>query len=127
MNGNTILIYRGSTVVAATSLEGVTSHTVDSDCETIEKASAEQQDFKEYVAGRKGWSIDVSYLVLSAAGIADPLTVGTTYYLVNRDRAGSTKIVGQAILQQCKQTYTRGNLVSGSFRFQGTGALTMGE
>ena len=114
-------------MVAATSIPGVTSHNIDADCETIEKASATQQDYREYVAGRKGWSIDVSYLVLSAAGIADPLSVGTTYYLVNRDRAGSTKIVGQAILTQCKQAYTRGNLVSGSFRFQGTGALTRGE
>ena len=126
LNGNTILIYRGATVVAAAPIPGVTSHTVEVNCDTIEKASATQADHKEYVAGRKGWTIDVNCLVLTAAGIAEPLTVGNTYYLVNRDRTGSTKVVGQAILRQCKQTYTRGNLVAGNFSFLGSGALTQG-
>lgn len=125
MNGNTILIYRGDTLVAATQIPAVKSHSIEAKCDTIEKASDTQKDYKEYVAGRKSWSLDVSYLVLSAAGLADLLSVGNTYYLVNRDRAGSTKIVGQALLTQCKQTYTHGNLVSGSFRFQGTGELTL--
>ena len=47
-----------------TAFAAVKSHDIQNQCDLIEKASATQQDFKEYVAGREEWGINVSYLVL---------------------------------------------------------------
>ena len=124
VNGNNILIgtMSGSTFTA---FAAVKSHDIDTMCELIEKSSTTQQDWKEYIAGRKEWSINVSYLVLqnASSNIEDLLRVGTTYHIRIKGRTGSYKLSGDAICQQCKQSYQRGNLSVGSFALKGTGAL----
>ena len=124
VNGNNILIgtMSGSTFTA---FAAVKSHDIDTLCDLIEKSSATQQDWKEYIAGRKEWSINVSYLVLqnASSNIEDLLRVGTTYHIRIKGRTGSYKLSGDAICQQCKQSYQRGNLSVGSFALKGTGEL----
>ena len=123
-NGNNILIgtMSGSTFTA---LAAVKSHEANSSADTIEKASSTQQDWKEFIAGRKEWSINVNYLVLqdSNTNVEDLLKVGTTYAIRIKGRTGSYKVSGNAICTQCKQSYTRGTLAVGTFAFKGTGAL----
>lgn len=119
INGNNILIKLNGTAIA-----GCKSHEIQTGCETIEISSPSQGAWREYIAGRKEWSVSVSYLVPAVANLADLLTVGTTYTLVIADRANASSLSGSAILTQCKQTFTRGNLVQGSFTFQGTASLT---
>ena len=125
MNGNNILIgtVSGSTFTALAAVKG---HEIQAGADTIEVASATQQDWKEFITARKEWSINVNYLVLENANtnVRDVLKVGTTYALRMKDRAGSYTISGSAICMQCKQTYNRGNLCVGSFSFRGTGALS---
>lgn len=119
VKGNNIIIQRDGMAIA-----GVKSQDVTSSADTIEKSSATQQSWREYVTGRKDWNLSVSYLVLNSANAADLLTVGTTYQLSECDRDGNVLVTGSAILTQCRQTSTRGNIAQGSFSFKGTGPLT---
>lgn len=119
--GNNILIYRNGTAIA-----GTVSNEIQSGAELIEISSPTSGQWKEYIAGRKNWSINVSYLVLAYNGVRDLLNVGTTYTLKFRGRNSSdaTGVQGTAILKSCKITATKGNIVQGSFQFTGTGTLS---
>lgn len=125
MNGNYIVIgtVSGQTF---TPLAAVKSQDIQNGADTIEKASSTQQNWKEFIAGRKEWGINVNYLVLENANtnVRDVLKVGDTYTLRIKDRDGNYSVTGDAICTQCKQTYSNGNLCAGSFAFKGTGALT---
>ena len=128
MNGNNIIIMRNGKAIA-----GTKSHEITSGIETIEVASATQQQWKQFIAGRKEWSINVNYLVTAAAGVSDStkqgfglgdlLKIGESYQLVIRDRSNTKTLTGTAICTQCKQTYTKGNIVAGSLTFKGSGVL----
>lgn len=119
--GNNILIYRNGTAIA-----GTVSNEIQSGAELIEISSPTSGQWKEYIAGRKSWSINVSYLVLAYNGVRDLLNIGTTYTLKFRGRNSSdaTGVQGTAILKSCKITATKGNIVQGSFQFTGTGTLS---
>ena len=119
MTGNDIIIMKGGTAIAAAK-----SADVQTKADTIEVASASSGAWKDRIAGRKDWSVSVGYLVTSDTGLSDLLTVGTTYTLVICGRGtGATSLTGSAILTTCKITATRGNLVQGSFQFDGCGSL----
>ena len=123
-NGNSIIIgtMDGSTF---TPIAAVKSHDIQNQCDVIEKASATQQTFKEYIAGREEWGVNVSYLVLQDANsnIEDLLKVRQTYRICIKGRTGTYALYGDAICTQCKQSYQNGNLSVGSYAFKGTGAL----
>lgn len=118
--GNNIIVLSSGTAIA-----GVKSDEIQSGAETIEIASATQQDWKEFIAGRKEWSLNTNYLLLADSRLADLLNVGTVYELAVTDREGNTTVSGRAILTICKQTHTRGNLCQGTFQFRGTGPLIL--
>ena len=62
--GNNILIYRNGTAIA-----GTVSNEIQSGAELIEISSPTSGQWKEYIAGRKNWSINVikamAYIVLT--------------------------------------------------------------
>jgi len=122
MNGLNIIVTKkvGSsyTAIAATK-----SNEIQSGCETIEVSSPSTGEWKCYIAGRKEWSLNVSYLISAVSNLDDLLTVGETYKLRIQDQAGTDYIQGDAILKTCKQTSSIGNLVQGSFQFIGNGGL----
>jgi hypothetical protein len=128
--GNDILVFVGGTAIAA-----ATTSEPQSEVGMIEVASPTQGQWREYEVGRKGWSISVGCLVLSTSalhmvnrtGIQDLLAIGTKVTLLIKERgaADTTGVTGQAFVKNCRQTYSRGNLVHGSFVFQGTGALSI--
>ena len=119
--GNNILIFRDGTAIA-----GTISNEIQSESDLIEKSSPTSGQWKENVTGRKGWSINVSHLVLAYDGVRELLNVGSTYTLKFRGRnsADNTGVTGNAILKVCKITATKGNIAQGSFQFVGDGALT---
>ena len=121
IKGNNILIYSNGTAIA-----GTVSNEIQSGAELIEISSPTSGQWKEYIASRKSWSINVSHLLLADDGVRDLLNVGTSYTLKFRGRnsADNTGVTGTAILKSCKITATKGNLVHGSFTFQGTSSLT---
>lgn len=92
----------------------------------IEVSSPTSGQWKQYITGRKEWQVTVNYLVLQRAQIRDMLEVGTTLQVVFKERneANSTGVSGSATIKTCKITATRGNLIQGTFVFQGSGALT---
>lgn len=118
MNGNNIIIKMGGTQIAATR-----SQEIQTSVGTIEIASPTQNGWREFIADRKEWSVTVNFLVTAAAGLEKMLQVGNTYTLVVVDRANTHDLQGSAILTTARQTYTRGNLVQGSFQFQGISSL----
>lgn len=102
------------------------SHDIQVGTEMIEVSSPTSGQWKQYITGRKEWQVTVNYLVLQRAQIRDLLQVGTTLQVVfkQRNEANSTGVVGYATIKTCKITATRGNMIQGSFVFQGSGELT---
>jgi predicted secreted protein len=90
----------------------------------IEVTNPNSAQWRQFLAGRKQWTVNTAFLVLSASDTQKLLNIGTTYTLQFRDRSGSSILQGQAILKTCKISAVRGNLATGSFAFQGTGSLT---
>ena len=110
-----------------TPLGAVKSNDISTDADTNEVASSTSGVWKEYIAGRKDWSVNVSYLVLADADMLELLNVGTTYSLKigGRSATDANTLTGTAILTTCKITATQGNLAQGSFQFKGSGALAV--
>lgn len=121
--GNNILVYMNGTPIAATR-----SDEVHTECGMIEIASPDTGAWAAYLAGRKSWSINSGWLVVSTAYSADDLEklllIGTTVTIRIVGRGKTYGLAGTAIVRSCDVRGTRGNLASGSFSFQGTGALT---
>ena len=128
-NGNNIIVqtYNGSSWVAVAATK---SDELQAEADMIEKASATQQatqqSWKEYIPGRKGWSLNVSWLVSQVADIQKVLQVGTRVQLRNCSRSNPAwnNVTGYAYVKTCKITMTRGNIATGSFSFIGDGALS---
>ena len=93
--GNNIIVYMNGQAIA-----GTKSDEIQVESDTIEIASATDQDWVHQIAGRKSWSLNVGWLVLANG------------------------VTGAAILKTVKITATRGNLAQGSFAFTGNGPLT---
>ena len=117
-NGNNVLIYVDGSLVA-----GTRSDEVQSGCETIEIANPSSGDWRQFIVGRKEWSISQSWLLPAASDLGRLLQVGTTVTIRILGRGAAKGLTGQAIVKTCKITNTRGNISNGSFAFQGTGAL----
>ena len=113
---------RSGTALASTCIK---SDEIQTQADTIEKSSATQQDWREYISGRKEWSVTVSYLVLTAQKITDVLMVGNIFDVTIRDSANTVSMTGQAILTDVKQSYAVGALAKGSFAFKGNGPLAL--
>jgi predicted secreted protein len=108
-----------------TTIAAVKSQSITTQCGLIETASATQQEWEEYVAGRKSWSLTVSYLVLSnsTCNIEDVLKIGTKVVLMMKGRTGGYSVKGEAIVVTCKQDFQDGTLSQGSYQFKGSGPL----
>lgn len=104
-------------------IAGTRTNEINTECGSIEIASASQQDWQEIIAGRKSWSLSVGWLLLANADVQKILKVGTmvTVYV----KTGSTQLLtGTALITQARLTLGQGNLANGSFALKGSGALT---
>ena len=123
MTGKDIILVlsQNGTALASTAIK---SQDIQTEADVLEKASSSQQSWREYIAGRKGWSVTLSYLVLTSDKILDLLKVGQTFSVTMKRTGDNTnKVTGNAILKAVKQTASVGNLAQGSWQLQGTGAL----
>ena len=128
-NGNNIFVYAGTHLIA-----GTRSNDFETNCDLQEISSPGQGEWRQYIKGRKDWSVTVNYLVApdtsalsisGCTGLKDLLQVGNTFTLKIYKRGSSTVVLqGDAILSSCKITATRGNLIQGSFQFTGNGSLS---
>lgn len=119
----TLILSQNGTALASTRIR---TNDIQTKADTIERSSATQQTWREYIAGRKEWNLTVGYLVLASTQVKDLLMVGQTFDVTMTATNGvsSDSITGQAILEQVKQTGNISNLAQGSFSFRGTGPLT---
>ena len=111
--------------VHGTAIAGAKSCEINIDGEEIETASPTQGTWREFIAGRKEWSVSCGHL-LPATGTplkSSAAMVNTVVTLtVETDLTGDT-LTGQAIVKTWKASGAIGNLAQGSFAFRGTGAL----
>lgn len=118
--GNNIFVTLDGTIIA-----GTRSNEIQTDCDMIEISNPNSGVWRQYMAGRKDWTVQTSFLVTSVTNIRQLLNVGTSYTLVFRDRNSTSgaSVSGTAILKTCKISSVISNLVQGTFVFQGNGAL----
>ena len=119
--GNNIIVFMNGTAIA-----GTKSDEIQVEGETIEVASATNQDWVHRIAGRKSWSLNVGWLVLANQDVRKALLVGSsvTIKIKGRGDTDANGLQGSAIIRTCKITAVRGNLATGSFAFVGNGPLT---
>lgn len=120
INGNTLFIATSTSTVP---IAGTRSNEIQVDGEVIEISSPSQGAWREFIMGRKEWSVTVGWLVLANQDVQKLLDVGTSYTLKFRTTS-TAYVTGTAIMTNCKITATRGSLVQGSFTFKGNGALS---
>ena len=120
MNGNDIIIKLNGTVIA-----GTKSNEINTSCDTIEVASPDQGSWKDYIPARKEWNITTSFLLAQTSNVQSCLNIGTKYTLTicKNENGGTTYLTGDAILTSYKITATKGNILNGSYTFQGCGEL----
>jgi predicted secreted protein len=117
----TVILSQNNTALASTCIK---SQDIQTKAEAIEVASSTQQDWKEFIAGRKEWSLTVSYLVLSSAKVADLLYTGQVFDISIKEVGSSSSLLtGTALMTAVKQVASVGNLCQGSFSLQGSGPL----
>jgi len=118
--GNDIIVFKDGVAIA-----GTRSNEAQSSAETIETASPDDGKWRTFLPGRKEWSINVGYLVLTDAGVKDLLLVGGVYTLKfqGKSAADTDGVTGTAIMTDCHIAAQMGSLVTGSFAFKGTGPL----
>lgn len=116
---NLIVSLDGTAIVGARSCE------INVNCEEIEISSPTQGTWREFLAGRKEWSVSTSHLITASGNRLKTETamVGQTVTLRFMERDTQDILTGQALVKGWKATGTLGNLSQGSFTFRGTGVL----
>lgn len=105
-------------------IAGTRTNELQCDGEQLEVCSATDEQWKHFLAGRKTWSVNVSFLLLAdGIDIKAALKVNNIYTLYFRKRSGGG-VYGNAILKSFKASAPINGLANGSFVFQGTGALS---
>ena len=119
--GNNIIVYMNGQAIA-----GTKSDEIQVESDTIEIASATDQEWVHHIAGRKSWSLNVGWLLLANTDVRKALQVGTsvTIKFKGRGATDASGLSGSAIIKTCKITAVRGNIAQGSFAFVGNGPLT---
>lgn len=107
----------GYTAVVA----GARSCEVSVEGDQLEVSSPNDGAWQHFIAGRKGWSISVGYLMSVGTFPTEAAMVNTTVTVVVSD--GTTMMQGSAIVKSWKATGNL-NLANGSFVFLGNGPLS---
>ena len=124
--GNDLIIATGQVGGTLTAIASAKSCEIDTNCELKEISSPSSSEYRTYTPGRKNWKVTVNFLVAtSSLGVLTMKNVGQSYMLKAYIRNNSVvdAFQGTAILQQAKITGTRGNLLQGSWVFQGSGDI----
>jgi len=102
----------------------IVSHEVETSADKIEVASKTQGQHREYIAGRRHWTMTVDRLIVSSDMMLGLLQNGQTFTLSSRDRLNANvNVHGVAKLERCNILMAVGKLVRGFFLFRGNGNL----
>ncbi len=117
IHGRDIKIYNSGGTAAL--IAAAKSCTIHRQCQALQIASSTDGDNEHYIAGRKGWSIELAHLVTTDGVTLDE---GTFYNIQVLIGSGVTW-VGTALCTQCDIQGTQGNLGTGSVKLLGSGPL----
>lgn len=117
IHGRDIKIYNSGGTAAL--IAAAKSCTIHKQCQALQIASSTDGDHEHYIAGRKGWSIELAHLVTTDGVTLDE---GTFYDIQVLIGSGVTW-VGTALCTQCDIQGTQGNLGTGSVKLLGSGPL----
>lgn len=123
ITGNDLIIAIQASGGTMTAIAGSKSCDIETSCELKEISSPTSSEYRTYTPGRKNWKVTVNFLVAtSSLGVLTMKNVGQSYMLKAYIRNNSVvdAFQGTAILQQAKTTGSRGNLLQGSWVFQGS-------
>ena len=126
--GNNIFIATNdATLSPGTSkvIAGTRTNRLKTGCESIEIASATQQEWQEFIAGRKSWSVSVGYLLLVNADVQKVLKAGTKVTVYVKTQEGTQLLTGSALITDADLSLNHGNLATGSFTMKGSGPLSV--
>lgn len=119
--GNNIIIYENGVAIAAAK-----SCEIQVECDALEVSSPDSSDWRDYIAGRKGWTVKINSLVsnvmekLKHPGAKVRLTMGVRDA---NNELTADRLTGYALCRQAIVTGTVGNLAQGSWSFLGKGEL----
>ena len=120
IHGRKLIVKVGGTAIA-----GAKSCELSIKGDQIEVASPTTGTWRDFIAGRKEWSVTCGHLI-PASGTplkSNAAMVNTVVTLtIETDMTGDT-LIGQAIVETWKASGTVGNLATGTFQFKGKGAL----
>lgn len=128
IHGQYLIIRAGTKAIA-----GAKECTVQTSAETIEVSSSTLSEWKNYIYGRKSWTVSVSTLTLhegafgttGGSGVTDLLNVGNTFAISFYDtRYPNRMLTGNALLETAEISASKGNLAKGVFKFKGAGELS---
>ena len=119
LKGNDIIVILNGEAIAATK-----SDELQVGCESIPISSATDGDWTDVIAGRKSWSLTTGFLIANQVKFFDGIDMVGMYVILRiKHRTGTSWYEGSALCTTFKVTATKGNLVQGSFAFQGKGKL----
>jgi predicted secreted protein len=120
IHGKKLIITVGGSAIA-----GAKSCEINIQCDDLEVASATQGKWREFLSGRKDWSVTCGHL-LPASGTplkSSAAMVGTKVTLsIQTDMTGDI-LTGSAIVKSWRASGAVDNLATGAFSFRGSGAL----
>ena len=123
LKGNDIIVILNGEAIAATK-----SDELQVGCESIPISSRTNGDWTDVIAGRKSWTLTTGFLIANQLKFFDGIDMVGMYVILRiKHRTGTTWYEGTALCTQFRVTATRGNLVQGSFAFQGKGKLEFTE
>ena len=124
--GNDLIIAIAMGSSTPTAIASSKSCDIETNCDLKEISSPTSSTYRTYIPGRKTWRVVVNFLVASTSlGVLTAKYIGNQYTLKAYIRNNSVvdSFQGTAILQQARVTGTRGNLLTGSWVFVGSGDI----
>lgn len=128
LHGRNLMIMQPFTVQGTVSYQAVVAEAksceIDVACDAIEISSPTSGQWREFLAGRKEWSVSLSHLVPAGTIPTDVSMIGTTVTLVLYERDSGLQLSGSALVVAWRTVATVGNLCTGTFTFKGSGELS---
>lgn len=119
LNGKYIIIKRDGQAIGY-----VKSQEQQSQADLNEVYNPTQDDWRHFKPGRNKWAVNVGWIIGVSDQIYELLNVGTKYQLQLVDSDGEG-VEGYAYMTECHTTFKRSSIINGSFKFTGTGPLSL--
>lgn len=120
--GKIIIKVNGTAIAAAKSCE------INVNCDEVERTSASQQSWREFLAGRKEWTVTCTHLVTSysgapGSGVKKSIEMIGTAVTLTIELSVSDSMTGSALVKTWRASAVKHSLAQGSFSFRGNGPL----